>query len=452
MRQMQPVLWTKGVLLSPQHLQTQDRFLEDLVEFQLSTLNFCPWGFSQLEIDHEALAGGALSVISAVGILPDGLLFDIPRSDPPPAPKQLEGHWEADQESLDVYLAIPEYRQGGFNVSAAEKEQNTRYVAEVILRRDENTGLSEKPIQVARKNFRLLVEGESLEGVSALRVGTVKRMPTGEFQLDPYFVPPMVDISASDYVLAIARRLVEILSAKSSQLAETRRQKGLSLAEFGISDVANFWLLYTVNSYMPELRHILETRRGHPGELFATMLSLAGALTTFSSSIHPRELPSYDHGDLSRCFRELDEKLRVLLETVIPANYVSLQLSRVEPAVHAVAVDQERFFAAPEWYLAINADMDRKEVVKKVPQLVKLSSSDHIERLIKKALPGLDMKHARKPPSAIPVKLDYHYFRLGKSGPEWDAIRAARNLAAYVPSDFPNPQLELIVVLPPEKD
>ena len=48
MRQMQPVLWTKGVLLSPQHLQTQDRFLEDLIQFQLSGLTYCPWGFHRL--------------------------------------------------------------------------------------------------------------------------------------------------------------------------------------------------------------------------------------------------------------------------------------------------------------------------------------------------------------------------------------------------------------------
>jgi hypothetical protein len=27
----------------------------------------------------------------------------------------------------------------------------------------------------------------------------------------------------------------------------------------------------------------------------------------------------------------------------------------------------------------------------------------------------------------------------------------ARNLAAYVPSDFPNPELELVVVLPPKE-
>ena len=38
MRQLQPVLWTKGVLLTPQHFQTQDRFLEDLLAMQLSAL------------------------------------------------------------------------------------------------------------------------------------------------------------------------------------------------------------------------------------------------------------------------------------------------------------------------------------------------------------------------------------------------------------------------------
>jgi type VI secretion system protein ImpJ len=259
---MQPVLWTKGVLLSPQHLQTQDRFLEDLIGFQLSSLTFCPWGFDRLDIDHEALAGGAVALSAASGMLPDGLLFDIPHADPAPPPKQLEGCWEPDQKALDVYLAIPEYRQGGLNVGAKQGDGTTRYLAEVVMRRDENTGLAEKPIQVARKNFRLLVEGESLEGNSALPLARINRAPTGEYQLDPQFVPPLINITASDYMLAVARRLLEILTSKSSALADTRRQRNLSLAEFGISDVASFWLLYTVNTHMPQLRHLFETRRG----------------------------------------------------------------------------------------------------------------------------------------------------------------------------------------------
>ncbi len=53
-----------------------------------------------------------------------------------------------------------------------------------------------------------------------------------------------------------------------------------------------------------------------------------------------------------------------------------------------------------------------------------------------------------KPPSAIPVNLNSQYFSLSPSGVAWEAIGRARNLAAYVPGDFPNPQLELVVPLP----
>src|SRR5256714_4198888 len=219
MRQMQPVLWTKGVLLSPQHFQTQDRFLEDLLEFQLSTLAFCPWGFRTLEIDREALAGGSFAIAAAAGILPDGLLFDMPLSDPVPPPKQLEGAFSPDQQTLDVYLAIPEYRYGGHNVSAAQRDRDTRYRAEELLRRDETTGRSERPIQVARKNVRILLEGESSEGSTMLRAARLTRSPTGEYQIDSHFIPPLIDIAASDYVMAVARRVGGTPSQQKTALA-----------------------------------------------------------------------------------------------------------------------------------------------------------------------------------------------------------------------------------------
>src|SRR5918998_4243676 len=241
MRQMRPVLWTKGVLLSPQHLQTQDRFLEDLLEFQLSTLTFCPWGFHRLEVDREQLAGGTFAISTATGIFPDGLPFDMPGSDATPAPKLLDGLWEPDQQALHLYLAIPEYRYGGHNGSGPFRDRDTRYRAEELLRRDETTGLSEKPIQVARKNFRILAEGESLEGSTVLRVARLTRAPGGGYQLDTRFVPPLIDIQASEFVMAVARRLVEILAARGTTLAAPRRQKNHSLPQFGIADVASCW-------------------------------------------------------------------------------------------------------------------------------------------------------------------------------------------------------------------
>ena len=447
MRQMQPVLWTKGVLLSPQHLQTQDRFLEDLIQFQLGGLTYCPWGFHRLEIDHEALAGGSFAISSAAGIFPDGLLFDLPLSDAAPAPKLLEGTWEPDQTVMDVFLAVPEYRVDGQNVAVTPGDTSARYEAEVLLRRDENTGLAEKPIQVAKKNFRLLVQGESLEGNSVLRVGRVRRTATGDLSLDPQFVPPLIDISASDYLIAIARRLVEILSARSSMLAGTRRQKNQSLADFSIADVASFWLLYSINTYFPQLRHLFETKRGHPEELYTAMLSLAGALTTFSTMVHPRDLPAYEHDDLTACFTKLDEQLRTLLETVVPSSCVSLPLRLVQQSIYATALDQDSYLAAPQIYLAIDAAMNPADLIQRAPRLIKISSADRVDVLIRQALAGVPLTYTPNPPPAVPVKVSSHYFLLAKQGPEWDAIVRARNLAAYVPSDIPNPQMELLVVV-----
>src|SRR6185503_7544449 len=448
MRQMQPVLWTKGVLLSPQHFQTQDRFLEDLLEFQLSALAFCPWGFQRLEVDREALTGGNFGLSAAAGILPDGLLFDMPQSEGLPGPKPLEGAFAPDQEWLDVYLGIPEYRYGGHNVSGINRERDARYRAEELLRRDETTGQAERPIQVARRNFRILFGGESLEGTSALRVARVTRAATGDYQLDQRFVPPLVDIEASDYLMAIARRLVEILSAKSTGLAAGRRQKNQSLAEFGVADVASFWLLYTINSFFPELRHIFETRRGHPAEFYSAMLGLAGALTTFSGTVHPRELPSYEHDNLSACFTKLDAQLRDLLETVVPATTVSLPMRLVQPSVYATALDQDKYLAAPQIYLAMTVEGGGTDVPARAPHLVKVSAAGQLEKLIRQALPGVTLTYVPNPPSAVSIKLNHHYFLLQKSGPDWENIARARNVAAYVPAEFANPQLELLIILP----
>jgi type VI secretion system protein ImpJ len=448
MKRLQPVIWMKGTFLSPHHLQTQDRFLESTLQFQLEALNFTPWGFKSLQVNHEALTAGYFGIASASGIFPDGLLFDMPNADPLPAPKPLADCFESDQNTLDIYLAIPHYRERGVNVAMAGSNTDARYKAEVAMLRDENTGLSEKPVQVARKNFRILVEGESQQHSSVLRVARVKRTTAGTFQLETRFVPPLLDIAANDYLMMVLRRLVEILAAKSNQLSGSRRQKNLSLADFGTADIANFWLLYTINSSFPLMQHLLETQRGHPADLYEGMLALAGSLTTFSSTVHPRDLPKYEHDDLAGCFSTLDEKLRLLLETVVPSNFVSLQLKLIQPSIYATSLSDDKYLANTKMYLAIGASTNEADLIAKTPYLVKLCSTNHIEHLVRQALPGVTLTHTPRPPSAIPVKMNHQYFSLNQSGPAWEAIVRARNLAAYVPGDFPNPQMDLIILLP----
>jgi type VI secretion system protein ImpJ len=347
-----------------------------------------------------------------------------------------------------VYLTVPDYRQRGLNVSLAQKDAGTRYLAEVTAFSDDNTGGAQKPVQVARKNVRILVQGESTQGSSALKMACVERTPAGTFRLDPKFVPPLLNLGASEYLKGILRGLIELLSARSTQLSGMRRQKNQSLAEFTASDIADFWLLYTINSHFPLFHHMFETAKAHPEELYQTMVALAGSLTTFSQQIQPRDLPSYDHDEIGVVMAELDEKLRALLETVVPTNLVSLPLKKVQNSIYATAISDERYLANTRMFLAVSADVKEDDLIRRVPQLVKTCSATHIDHLVKQALPGIQLTHLPQPPSVIPVKLKYQYFSLDQSGAAWEAVGRARNFAAYVPADFPNPELELLILLP----
>jgi type VI secretion system protein ImpJ len=448
MKQLQPVLWTKGTFLTPQHLQLQDRFLEDSLNFRLQALKFCAWGFSEVVLDQESLADGQLAISRASGIFPDGLLFDIPGSDQPPPSKALAEFFDPGVRDLDIYLTVPDYREKGLNVSAVGRAGGSRYLAEITNVRDENTGTGEKPVQIARKNLRLLAANETREGSSGLRIANVQRTEAGAFRLNTRLVPPLLEVRASDYLLGLVNGLLEILSAKSSQLAAGRRQKNLSLADFTASDIANFWLLYTVNSHIPVLSHLLQGQRCHPEELFSALTALGASLTTFSTTIRPRDLPMYDHLNLSKVFTDLDEKLRLLLETVVPTNVVSLPLKHVNNTIYATAIEQDKYLNNTRMYLAISAETAEDSLIRRVPQHVKVCSATHIEQLISNALPGITLTHLPSPPSAIPIKMKYQYFSLNQSGAAWESVIRARNLAAHVPGDFPNPQMELLILLP----
>jgi type VI secretion system protein ImpJ len=98
----------------------------------------------------------------------------------------------------------------------------------------------------------------------------------------------------------------------------------------------------------------------------------------------------------------------------------------------------------------VSAESAPPDVMKKLPQLVKVSSHDGLDRLIRQALPGVGLTHVPNPPSAVPVKRSHQYFLVAQSGPEWDAVVRARNLAAYVSAEVTDPQLELVLILPPE--
>ena len=446
MRQLQPVVWSKGVFLSPQHLQAQDRYFEENLRFLSDALAFRNWGLSSLQIDSMGLSEGQLTVSQATGVFPDGLMLDVPGSDAPPRSRTLEECFPAGSNRCSFYLAIPQDRPGGINIGLQRGGISTRFYSELQMLRDENSTGIEKPVSLARKNLQILAEGENLEGSVLLPLAQIERTEAGSYRLDAKYVPPMLNAKGNELLTGILRGLIETLVGRSSQLAGTRRQRNQSLADFSASDVANFWLLYTINSHLPVLRHMLQSDCVHPETLFLQMLTLAGALTTFSPRLEPRDLPKYEHEELGPCFIALDAIIAELLDTVVPSNFVALPLKSLRDSIYATAIDKDKYFENSRFYLAISSDLREADLISKTPLLAKACSATHIEQLIRQALPGLKMLHVPVPPRAIPVKLRYQYYSLERSGPVWEAIVRSRNFGVYVPGEIPNPEMELIIL------
>lgn len=437
------------MFLNPQVFQAQDQYFEDAIQFRFAASNFANFGVTTLDIDAESLANGLFRLVAASGVMPDGLSFDMPGVDALPASRDIAEYFQSTDKSMSVYLAIPEQHLEGANVTMSKPTAPpaTRYIADTIMAADQNLGSEKKAIQLARRNYRLLFESEYRDGFTCLRIALVVRNAAGAYILHPAFIAPCLNLAHSSYLTGLLRRQIEILATKSATLSETRRHGGRKRADFPVSEVANFWLLHTVNSFLPELRHIWEVRRGHPEIAYVAMLRLAGALSTFSLDARPDDLPRYDHDQLGLCFGELDARIRDLMETVIPSKFVSIPLVFGEGSIWWGAVPDDRYFRDSQFFLAVSGDMGIGDIITKVPRLVKLAAADDINRLIEKALPGIELTHTPSPPS-VPVRLDSQYFGLSQVGDLWKAIVFSRHIGVYASAEIKNARMELVVVLP----
>jgi type VI secretion system protein ImpJ len=454
MKHLSRVVWNEGMYLAQHHFQVQSRYFEDSLRFALAHLFFKSYGLAGCELDRETLLNGTVSLIHARGVLPDGLPFHMPDSDPLPPALEIRNLFSPTQESHHIYLTIPAYRPGAANCAATPSEADSaRYVAETTLVRDDITGSDEKPVAIGRKNFRLQLDLGLAERDVALPLARVRRDGAGHFVYDPEYIPPCLQIGASETLLLLLRRLVEILEAKSVAIeAERKGGRHQELREYASQEVANFWLLHAVRSSMAPLRHQLELKHSHPEQLYAELARLAGALCTFALDSDPRSLPPYDHERLGECFGALDRHIRSHLEIIIPTNCITIPLKQASEFLYIGAVTDQRCFGRSSWVLGIQSELPRAEVMTNVPSRVKICSSQHVERLFRDALPGLTLQHLSSPPSAISPRIGTEYFSIGRTGTHstqvcWKLIADTREVGVYVPAALRGSGMELSVVL-----
>ena len=440
------VVWTEGLFLTPHIFQQADRYREDLLHFRIQGLIPFAWGVSESEVDRDGLPNGFFTLHRCRGVMPDGLTVQIPDEDPAPEVRSLKELFPPSAQTLDVYLAIPAAGSGSvnFRTTNGSGDYSTRYQMDLLRVADETTEGNECEIPTAKKNFQILFSGESLEGKIWMKIAELGRSAAGVITLnDAAYVPPTIALSGSGSLMAILHRILEMLAAKSSALSNQRRH----ITEFGSSDIANFWLLHTVNSCVPILSHFYLSLQSPSGA------TLYGSEPACGGTEHVRSA-SRSHvtclGTITRIFlRPLMNSRERSAFCWIPSyrrNTSSFPLEKTPQLWYLGHILDDRLLQSSQFFLAANAQVAANRLIEDVPVKAKISSPDEIGALIGRAVSGVQISHEPIPPSGIPVKPGFKYYHLHASGRWWETICKARGVALYLPDEFPELKVELIAV------
>jgi type VI secretion system protein ImpJ len=442
------VIWKEGMFLQPQHFQQAERYYLNNVNVAINSHFPYAYGITEFEVDRDAIANGLISIIRCTGRLPDGVIFNIPKEDQPPVARSFKEHFTHEQQVLDVYLALPLCIEGKANAVAFAQEGQTgvRYRGREVTTVDEVLGSQKKDIEIGLFNFVVLFGGESLDSHAALPVGKLVRTSSGSIELQPYFIPPLLSIGASATLCASLRSLLELLLAKINSLSQVRRQVEGGLAEFPGGEETSFRLLQMLNTYTPLLNHYHFVPNVHPFDVFCLLTQFAGALCTLSFEVSLKNLPRYEHGNLSGTFAQLIKVIRTVLEANIAAGCVPVPIEQLNQATYVCKIPDEKLLTVAKFFIGVSAKIQEKELIVGVLQRIKLCSRNRLDLLISSAMPGLQLIHTLHPPEGLSTKPGFVYFKLDQQGDFWQAIKTSSTMAFYFPNNYPELKIEMLAL------
>jgi type VI secretion system protein ImpJ len=448
MKFLSRVVWSEGMHLGPHHFQTQSRYFEDSLWFLSAGLRRNPWGLIGLSLDTEAIRNGNVVLRFASGIFPDGLVFEIPDSDPAPPPVSLKDLFSATDSEITLFLAVPKRSPRGLDCDpAAPLASPTRYRSADRSITDDTSGQDEHMVAFGNKNLILCSEAQLKSDSISFPLARISRDGKGGFAVDPDFIPPCLRISANENLLSLLKRLIETLNERVKTVSRGKKREGQFEVGSSALDVANYWFLHALCSSIPSLQQHLNSKQSHPEELYMDLVRLSGALCTFSLESNPAQIPAYSHLHLQAVFHALDDHIRRHLEIVVPSNTVTLDFTKAEPYIYQATVTDERCFRRARWIFGIRSSMSEAELLRLTPQLVKICSAEGVSKLVQRALPGLELLHLSVPPSAISAEADMHYFSISSAGACWQHILQTKRVGVYVPGDIRDAVFEVTVIL-----
>lgn len=430
--------------MTPQHLQWQDRYHEDLLAMRLGAVSAYGWGLRKLELDDRAATTGFVRITRAEGLLPDGTPFRIGERADSVEPKPIEASFPPSMQELDVFLALASVKEHTANVSSEGKPgPMVRYGLESDTAGDWTNGKSEAPVTWARPNLRILFGTEPRDAFETIRIAKLVRDPAGAFAYKRAFIPSFTSLRASEVLLVGLRKIHSLMLARQKDIRESRRMRNDASVDFQASDAAKFWLLHTFNAELPVLQHHIEQQSLHAEQVYLYLCRLGGQLCTFSPTGDPTEFPAFNYLELETVLGGMVEQVQRLLTTVLTEDFFVVTMEKREDGMYLGKFDGPQVPRDNAFYIEASG-ADEATLRDRLPKLLKIGSWTQISYILNAAMPGVRTVVEYRPPGSIPVKPGLVYLKVEGAGDYWNNVISSGTIAIYQPIDPQKVQLRLI--------
>ena len=444
MKTEQP-LWGRGILVAPQHFQQQAAYAAWSAECIARLGLIHPWGVITAAFEPEALKLGRLQARHLHVRFQDGTLIDSENADGLPAALSLDN---ASHEAV-VVLALPLLRANGGNCLKQDDvaERPVRYRQQ--WRDVRNTfGDDTRQIAVMQAELTLRFAHQNNSDYLTCPVARLQQDSQGNWTLDEAFLPPLLTLQGSRWLVNQLEQLMTQLRARLVRLMAMRRESNARMADFAVADVSLFWLLNALNSAEPVLGQFQRNLQSPPERLYPELARLAGSLLTFSLEHQVSAIPAWQHQQLNSVFPPLFDLLGDLLEASLPSRVVALELD-YDARLHIwqARLHDPRLREGADYYLSVRSPMPAAQLQEQFPRQCKVGSPDHVRGVVNASRVGVPLTPLRHVPAAIPLRLENQYFSLDVTHPLATEMLQSGTCMFYVPGMLGEPELELFAVL-----
>jgi type VI secretion system protein ImpJ len=331
-----PIRWYEGMMLSPQHFQQNNLYLEQILHHQLRRVSGDPFGVLSLEIDQSLIDVGVVKIRELHGVMPDGTVVDY-RDKVEEGTINTTGQntsLEFDlselknikpEQKVRLYLALAKQNTNGKN--------DTRY-DEVKSESVEDFFAEQSKVELVRLKARLqLLSKDKLSGnYTYFPIVEVEKSKLGVGFRWTDYAPPCIHVSTRSKGTGQMKTLWQELEKKAAEIRQkTKEQYEYFFRNTEKDNLITFSKrieLTQITQYLPKLTVMLNSHKCHPFDIYLTCLDMAGSMSMSLNNGLTHDYQKYDHENLNHTFQGILN----LMDAVSDKLNVNLDVSNFELA------------------------------------------------------------------------------------------------------------------------